>query len=102
MYTIKIINITYPTKEEAEKVACHLLEKKLIACANIYPIDSGELEKNNEYILIAKTTEYNYEAVNNEVEKIHSYAVPYIVGILCKVNEKYYTFVQKSVVSDKK
>jgi periplasmic divalent cation tolerance protein len=103
MHTIKVIYITNPSKEEAEKIACHLLEKKLIACANISPIDSiywwqGALERSDEFVLVAKTVEEHYEAIKKEVEQVHSYAVPCIVGISSKVNEKYYNFIQQSVI----
>lgn len=102
MNTIKVIYITNPSKEEAEKIACHLLEKKLIACANFCPIDSvywwqGTLTKDHEYVLIAKTTEHYYELVKREVENMHPYVTPYIVGISCQVNDKYYMFIHDSV-----
>ena len=102
MNAIKIIYITNPSKEEAEKIACHLLEKKLIACANFCPIDSmywwqGSLEHNNECVLIVKTIEQNYDLVKKEVEEIHAYAVPCIVGISCIVNESYFNFIQNLV-----
>ena len=81
-----IIYITNPTKKEAKKIAKHLLQKKLIACANIFPINSlyhwqGKLVDENEYIIIAKTVAENYEKVKKEVEKIHHYDVPCIIKI---------------------
>ncbi len=102
MNTIKIIYITTPSREEAEKIACNLLEKKLIACANFHPINSiywwqGSLTKDNEFVLIAKTSEEQYPLVKQEVEKIHSYAVPCVIGISSHVNEKYYTFIKNTV-----
>ena len=102
MNTIKVIYITNPSKEEAEKIACHLLERKLIACANFYPIDSvylwqGSLARDHEYALIVKTTEQNYEKVKKEVEAIHSYVTPCIIGTSCHVNDNYYTFILDSV-----
>jgi periplasmic divalent cation tolerance protein len=104
MNTIKIIYITNPSKEDAQKIACHLLEKKLIACANLSPIDSkywwqGSVERGNEYVLIAKTTEENYQLVKKEVEQIHAQAVPCVVGISCHVNENYFKFIQEAVLS---
>lgn len=40
---MKIISIyiTYPNIEEAKKICTHLLEQKLIACANYFPIESA-------------------------------------------------------------
>lgn len=102
MNIIKIVYITVPSQSEAEKISCHLLEKKLIACANFYPINSvywwqGSLTKEDEYILIVKTSEQHYELVKEEVEKIHPYATPCIVGIPSHANEKYYNFIKDTV-----
>lgn len=102
MNTIKIIYITTSNQEEAEKIACHLLEKKLIACANFHPINSvywrqGSVTKDNEFVLIAKTSEDYYDLVKQEVEKIHSNAIPCIVGVSSHVNDKYYRFIKDTV-----
>lgn len=93
------IYITNPTKKEAQNIATHLFDKKLIACANIHgPVESlypwkGKLAKEKEYILIAKTLEKHFERVKREVEKMHSYEVPCIVKIPVKSNEKYAEWV---------
>ncbi len=102
-HSIKIIYITTSSKEEAEKIACFLFEKQLIACANFFPIESmywwkGSLEQSNEYVLLVKTLEENYELVKKEVENIHSYTLPCIAGFLCQVNENFFKFVKESVV----
>ena len=89
-----LIYITNPDKKTALKIARHLLEKRLIACGNIYKSDSlyhwrGEIVKEGEYILIAKTIAKNYEKVKKEVEKIHPYKIPCIVRITASANKKY-------------
>jgi len=94
------IYITNPTKKEARKIAKYLLEKKLIACANIFPIDSlyrwkGKIANEKEFVLIAKTKKANFEKVKKEVEKIHSYTVPCIVKIPVSSNEKYYKWLNE-------
>ena len=55
-----MIYVTHKNKEDAEKIARHLLGKKLIACANIFPINSlylwkGEIERSKEVVSIFKT-----------------------------------------------
>lgn len=95
--------ITNPTKREARKIAKHLLDKKLIACANIHgPVDSiypwkGKMADEIEYILIAKTIEENFEKVKKEVESIHSYTIPCIVKIPVIANKKYVAWVKKEL-----
>lgn len=92
------IYITNPTKEEAKKIARHLLEKKLIGCANIFPIESlywwkEKITDENEFVLIAKTKEENFEKVKKEVESMHSYTVPCIIKIPVDCNEKYFDWI---------
>lgn len=95
------IYITNPTKNEARKIAEHLLCKKLIACANIFPIDSlyrrkDKIADEKEFVLIAKTKKENFERVKREVEKIHPYDIPCIVKIPVSSNEKYYKWLNEA------
>jgi len=97
------IYITNPNKEEAKKIAKHLIEKKLIACANIYDnITSiyfweGKIADENECVLIAKTLDKNFEKVKTEVEKIHTYKIPCIVKIPVSSNQKYFEWIKEEV-----
>jgi len=81
-------------KEEAKKIAKYLLDKKLVACVNMFPITSmyswgGKLAEEDEFVLLLKTKKENYSAVKEEIEKIHSYDVPCIAKLDVKFNEKY-------------
>ncbi len=96
------IYITNQTKEEAEKIAKYLLKKKLIACANIFPIRSlylqkGKIADEGEIVLIAKTYESNFEKVKNDIEKMHSYAIPCIVKIPVSSNKKYFDWLKNEI-----
>jgi periplasmic divalent cation tolerance protein len=80
------IYITAGSEDEAKKIAVHLLEKHLIACANIFPIRSiyhwkGNLEDEKEFALILKTQEEHVDAIVDEVKKVHSYEVPCIESL---------------------
>jgi periplasmic divalent cation tolerance protein len=96
------VYITNPNKKDAERIALHLTKKKLIACANIFPIDSfywwkNKIEKSKEYVLIAKTEEGNWGKIKGEVKNIHTYTVPCITKIKVEANKEYEDWV-KSVV----
>lgn len=65
-------------KEIAEKIQKTLLEKHLIACCQIFEMDStywwkGELETAHEYFLQMKTRKSLFEKVKAEILKIHDY-----------------------------
>lgn len=96
------VYITTPTKKEAKKISRHLLKKRLIACANIFPINSlywweGKITEDNEFVLIAKTTNTNFEKVKKEVEKIHSYKIPCIIKIPVSSNKKFFNWLKREV-----
>lgn len=96
------IYITNPSKKEAKRIALHLLKKRLIACANIFPIDSmywwkGKIKKAKEVVLIAKTKKENFEKVKEEVKKIHPYSVPSIEKLEVEANEEYEKWLNSEV-----
>ncbi len=97
-----LLYITNPTRAEAKKIAKHLLKKKLIACGNIFPINSlyrwkGKVVDDKEFVLLAKTTQAKFNAVKKEVEKIHSYDVPCIIKIPVSSNKKYFEWLKGEV-----
>ena len=90
--------IPCPSKEEAEKIAKELLQKKLIACANIFPISSlylwkGKIEERNEFVLLVKTN----KEVEEEVKKLHSYENPCIGKIPIEFNKEYSNWLQSEL-----
>ena len=89
-----LIYITCKDEKEAEKISMHLLKKRLIACANIFPVKSmywwkEKIEHEKEFAVIAKTLDKNYEKIKREVSKLHSYKVPCILKINATANRDY-------------
>ena len=98
-----LVYITCKDNNEAENISMHLLKKRLIACANVFPIKSmywwkGKIEAQKEVVVIAKTLEKNYKKIEKEVSKLHSYEVPCILRIDAEANESYDKWVNKEVV----
>lgn len=80
------IYITASSQEEAEKIAKVLLEKRLAACVNIFPVKSyfwweGKIEGAIEYAMIVKTRAEKFGKIREEVKAIHSYTTPCICAI---------------------
>jgi periplasmic divalent cation tolerance protein len=80
-----IIYTTLPHRRQARKIAKHLIKKKLVACANIFKIDSifswkGEIEEVREYGMILKTVAKNYKKIEPIIKELHPYEVPCIVS----------------------
>ena len=85
--TYILVMITTSSREEAEKIAIALLEKKLIACANIFgPASSrfwwqGKIDEAEEYVVFMKTEEALFEEVAKHVKQLHSYEIPEIIAL---------------------
>ncbi len=99
---IRIIYVTCPDKEEAKKIAHALVEKKLVASANMLPVESiyywkGELKEDNEVILLAKTLKEKVKDVVEEVKNIHSYEIPCILTLKARPNIEYMNWVGSQV-----
>ncbi len=86
--------ITCRDKKEANKITIHLLRKRLIACANVFPIKSmywwnNKIAGHNEYAIFAKTNDENFKKLEIEVKKIHSYEIPCILKLDAVANKEY-------------
>ena len=82
-----LIMVTASSREEAEKIATTLLERKLIACANILgPVSSrfwwqGKIDSAEEYMIFMKTKRELFDQVADNVKQLHSYEVPEIIAL---------------------
>ena len=97
-----LVYITNPTEAEARQIARQLLEKKLIACANIFPVNSmywwkGKIANDRENVIIAKTSDKNFKKLENEVKKIHSYEIQCILRISATANKEYEAWANKEI-----
>lgn len=104
MKNIILVYITNPTRAEARKIAKFLLQKKLIACANIFPIESlyqwkNKIAQEKEFVLLAKTTADQLKNIKKEVEKIHSYSIPCAIEIPARANKKYFDWLITSLAA---
>jgi periplasmic divalent cation tolerance protein len=92
---------TCSSKEEARKIADSLLEKKLVACANILPgVEShywwkGKREQGEEVLLILKTGKELREKVEEEIKKLHSYEMPVIEFVEASVEKEVQEWVEE-------
>jgi len=82
-----LVYITAKDKSEAKKIGQVLLEEKLAACVNITEGMSslywweGEIQEDDEAVLIAKTKESLVKELIAKVKLMHSYDCPCIVSL---------------------
>lgn len=75
--------VTCADEVEADGIRNALLDRRLIACGNTWPVSSayrwnGEVERSSEVMLLAKTTGAHVAQVVDVVTSLHSYEVPAI------------------------
>ena len=80
-----IIYTTFPHRSQARKLAWNLIKEKLIACANIFKIDSiyeweNKIEEPREYGVFLKTRAELYTKVEKRIKELHPYEVPCIIS----------------------
>lgn len=96
------IYITNPSKKHACDIARALLQKRLIACANIFPVESlywwkGKMVEGKEWVAIFKTEDKKYARIQKEVRATHPYTVPCILKLSVEANKEYVEWVKESI-----
>lgn len=78
---------TCPDQETAKKLARALIEERLAACVNQLPgLTStyrwqGEILEESEALLLIKTTQERYEALQTRLLQLHPYDVPEVIAL---------------------
>ena len=105
MKNIKFFYIIASNKNEAEKIATKLLDKKLIACANVisnvnsYFVWKNKVQNSKEIIICGKTTSKNQKKIIKVVKSIHSYSVPCVIFFDIKNgNKDFLKWIKQSVI----
>lgn len=82
-----MVLVTTPSRVEAEEICSQLLDKKLIACANVVgPVVShfhwkNKIECAEEFLVLMKSRSDLFNQLSEAVAKLHSYEVPEIIAL---------------------
>jgi len=82
-----VVLMTAPNAEEATRIAEMLVERTLAACVQILPpitsiyIWKGEVQRESEILLVAKSTRAKFDDLEEAVRAIHSYETPEIIAL---------------------
>jgi len=102
-YKMRIVYFTAGTIEEAKKISKYLIKKKLVACANIFPIESmypweGNIKEDYEVVVLLKTKDENYSLIEKSIKQNHSYKNPAIYSwTVDKISSDYLNWVNKNI-----
>lgn len=98
------VYITTASRQEAETISKVLISERLAACTNILDRMSalfwwdGDVQRENEVVLVAKTRADRFDRLVEEVKERHSYDCPCIIGLPIAVgNPDYLTWIDGEV-----
>ena len=85
--SVLICLTTCPDRDAADHIAAALVEERLAACVNIVPgISStyrwqGKATRDDELLLIIKTTGDRMDALRARVPELHPYELPELIAV---------------------
>ncbi len=98
--------VTCKDIEEAKTIGQNLVRERIAACANVLsPMRSiywweDQLVEDEEIVLIVKTTQSKFEALNEKIIELHSYDCPCVVALpIEKGNPEYLGWLSKETNS---
>ena len=101
-----VVFITASSADEARKIGQTLVEERLVACCNILQsIESifqwqGKLNIEREVLMICKTREGHFAAVEKRVKQLHSYEVPEIIAVpITQGSQSYLDWIKKETIA---
>ena len=103
MKNMIIVYIACVNEAEAKKIGTHIMRKRLAPCYNVirntysaafWPPKSNEIEETSGAVLILKSIQEKYNAIENEVKSLHSDTNPCIFALpVSHVSEDYYKWL---------
>lgn len=98
------IKTTFEEKGEAEKLAELLLDKRLIACGQVFEIVSHYIWKNErfiekEFMLMMKTKESLFGQVEKEIKENHPFEVAEIIALpIQNISKEYANWIDENTI----
>ena len=77
---------TFPDRDSAKAAAKLLVERRLAACVQVFPIESvyvwnGEVCDSGEVMLFIKAKAALYDKIQAAIKEVHDYEVPEIIKL---------------------
>ena len=99
-----VVFVTVGNSNDAALLAKSLVEKRLAACVNLLPgVASwywweGKVTEDQEVLLMMKTSRDRFAALEKEVLRLHSYAVPELIAFqIVEGSKNYLSWIEESL-----
>lgn len=91
---------TFPNIVEANFISSKLLEKKIIACYNTFPVKNsyhwlGMIETGEEIVSLMKTRKDNWKVLKQKIESWHNYQTPCIMRFEVEANDDFEKWIKE-------
>jgi periplasmic divalent cation tolerance protein len=103
-----VVLVTGANARECARIARRLLDRRLIACANLVPqvrslyTWKGKIADQKECLMLLKSSRSLFPALRAEVEKLHSYSVPEIIALpIVDGSPNYLAWIAESIAGSK-
>jgi periplasmic divalent cation tolerance protein len=105
---VRVVLTTAPDRSVAEELAERLVEERLVACANLVPgVRSiyrwqGTIQRDDEILLVLKTTDEAVGRLRRRLSALHPYDVPEILALPVQEGlDAYVSWVLEQVEADR-
>ena len=99
---MRLVLVTHPSKEHAERITRGVIDAKLAACVLVTEVKSfynweGKLNEDDEVLTILKTSTDKVEMLEKYIETNHDYDVPAIISFQANANQAYGNWLNYSL-----
>ena len=99
---MRLVLVTHPNKEHAERITRGVIDAKLAACVLIADVKSfynweGKLNEDDEVVTLLKTSTEKVSDLEKYIETNHDDDVPAISSLQASANENYGNWLEQQV-----
>ena len=99
---MRLVLVTHPSKEHAERITRGVIDAKLAACVLVTDVKSfynwgGKLNEDDEVVTLLKTLTDKVEMLEKYIETNHDYDVPAIISFKANANQSYGNWLSSEI-----
>ena len=99
---MRLVLVTHPNKEHAERITRGVIDAKLAACVLVADVKSfynweGKLNEDDEVVTILKTSTDKVADLEKYIETNHDYDIPAIISFQANANQAYRNWLNQQI-----
>ena len=99
---MRLVLVTHPSKEHAERITRDVIAAKLAACVLVTDVKSfynweGILNQDDEVVTILKTSTNKVTDLEKYIETNHDYDIPAIITLQANANQAYGNWLNEQI-----